>query len=391
MTGMGVSITGISKLQLNNIFGFIQKIDYEDILSSSDIENSLKNHLELDSIVSLKNNMYSNDNFVANEFEKEIKAYIEQPKLEKRFELMALLELTTYYADQFICLIPHLSRQNLYSTIDKRFKIINQDFTKIQREQLHLANSESDIYVLALRHFKFLVHFNAIATYAFQIKHPDNYWLEIEKLVLQALTFFSEINQFENQLFSLQTLLEFYQFIENGEKENNIREQLKRFKHDVDIPFFEGKIEFILNGGTFVENIRNDFKSYKKEMDEIKKMNKELKELDKKDSFAKRTENGMTIELFPIDHFFIPNEKLDLFFNEIIEISDKELISHITWMKEEGIIPVLNIYVEDIKNEGRENGNLEYKGLSSHKNLYRIRKSLYENEIKRVEIKFPEF
>ncbi|MDT0648145.1 DUF4365 domain-containing protein [Zunongwangia sp. F260] len=379
------------KLQLNNIFGFIEKIDYEDILSSSDLDNSLKNHLKLESIVSLKNNMYSDDNFVANEFENKIKVYLEQPKLEKRFELMALLELTTYYADQFICLIPQLSRQNLYSTIDERFKIINQNFTRIQREQLDLANNESDIYVLALRHFKFLIHFNAIATYAFQIKHPDNYWLEIEKLVIQASTFFSDIKQFENQLFSLQTLLEFYQFIENSEKENNIREQLKRFKQEIDLPYFQGKIDFILNGGTFIENIRDDFKSYRKEMNEIKKMNEELKELDKKDSFAKRIENGMTIELFPIDHFFIPNEKLDLFFNEIIGISDEELISHIIWMKEEDIIPVLNIYVEDIKNEGRENGNLEYKGISSHKNLYRIRKCLYENEIKRVEIKFPEF
>ena len=200
-----------------------------------------------------------------------------------------------------------------------------------------------------------------------------------------------DIHHYWSSIIKVRASLVALKWFKNSEKENNIREQLKKFKQEIDLPYFQGKIDFILNGGTFIKNIRDDFKSYRKEMNEIKKMNEELKELDKKDSFAKRIENGMIIELFPIDHFFIPSEKLDLFFNEIIGISDEELISHIIWMKEEGVIPVLNIYVEDIKNEGRENGNLEYKGISSHKNLYRIRKCLYENEIKRVEIKFPEF
>ena len=373
------------KLELDKFFGFTEATDYDDILSSPDIDSSLKNHLELDKIVLLKHDMYADKDFKSIVFEKEIDRYLRQSDLKQRFKFMGKLELNTYYADQFICLIPRLIRQNLYLSIKEQFSTINQKFSEIQREQLNSFDNESDIFILALRHFKFLIHFNSIAKYNFPLEYPENYWLDIEELLLKALSYFNRINHLENQLFSLQTLLEFYQLSENTEKENDIKEQLESFAEDIDTPYFRSKIQFILEGGTFVENVKMDFNSYKNELDEIKRMNAELKSLDEMDSYTETNDEGITIELFPIGYFFISNEKNNIFFKNILKITDKGLIKHIIQMGN-SVIPILNIYILDIKTEGPEKGNLEYTGFPSHKNMYRIRKQLFENKIKRVKI-----
>ncbi|HET8886095.1 MAG TPA: DUF4365 domain-containing protein [Salinimicrobium sp.] len=377
------------KLELDKIFGFSEEINYKNILSSPDIDDSLKNHLKLDEIVQLKYSMYSDENFQSLEFEEGIEAFLMQPNLERRFNLMAHLEITTYFADQLICLIPKLSRLNGFSLIEEKFQRINKAFTEIQREQLEVSN-ESDVYILALRHFKFLIHFNTVAVYAFQVKKSDSYWKKIEKLVLTSLDFFNKIRHLENQLFALQTLLEFYLLMDDIEEEKSIRNQLLIFKTEIDIPYYQDKINFILTGGTFVENVKKDFSSFQEEFEEIKKMKAELEALDKSDSFTKPKKEGLTIELFPVGHFYVPNDKLNLFFYDIVKITDRELIDHIVWMGSK-VIPVLNILIPDIKNEGRGEGMVENRGILNYQNMYRIRKQLFEFEIKRVKINFPNF
>ena len=52
------------------------------------------------------------------------------------------------------------------------------------------------------------------------------------------------------------------------------------------------------------------------------------------------------------------------------------------------VAPVLNCYQPEIEKEGILKGNFEYKGIESYRNIYRIRKEMFENNFYRKELKF---
>ncbi|MEJ7678747.1 MAG: hypothetical protein WKG06_12990 [Segetibacter sp.] len=49
------------------------------------------------------------------------------------------------------------------------------------------------------------------------------------------------------------------------------------------------------------------------------------------------------------------------------------------------IIPIANIFYNEVTQEGPLDGNLADKGIESWRNIYRVRKAFYENDFYRNE------
>ncbi|WP_418121713.1 hypothetical protein ACNFU2_11390 [Chryseobacterium sp. PTM-20240506] len=198
---------------------------------------------------------------------------------------------------------------------------------------------------------------------------------------------FKVINHVENELYVLTVLLEYYQNLENEEKISEIINLLEKYKVEYANQDFNRRIDYTKNGGTFTNFIITAKEKIDKNIAEIEKMRTELLELDEveKESGFSNYKNVNTIELFPMGRFQFPKDKIDLFF-EILEIDNERLKIQLKNMFGR-FIPVINCYQLKIEKEGPLNGNLEYKGIDSYRNMYRIRNEMFKNKFYRVELK----
>jgi len=152
------------------------------------------------------------------------------------------------------------------------------------------------------------------------------------------------------------------------------------------------KLEFLLNGGTTEDKvkhlIKNTVEKSKLDRNEYDILVREMKEFDDLEKMREnKQKDSITIELFPIGHFSVPKEKIDSFY-EILSIDSYKLIKRLDFFFDNGIIPVLNILNENIIQEGYMNGNLDDKGIVSWRRIRVIREKLYNEEMKRQEIKY---
>lgn len=97
-------------------------------------------------------------------------------------------------------------------------------------------------------------------------------------------------------------------------------------------------------------------------------------------------QNANVVELFPIGHFQFPKSETDTFLS-ILKVEDKKLRKQLKMMLKE-FIPIINCYQNPIEKEGYLNGNFEYKGIDSYRNIFRIRKEMFANKFYRKKLKF---
>jgi hypothetical protein len=90
-------------------------------------------------------------------------------------------------------------------------------------------------------------------------------------------------------------------------------------------------------------------------------------------------EDFFQVTLFPIGDFLVPKNNLAQFFSTF-DIKENKLQEQFKYMFELGVLPIVNACVYPIKQEGYLKGYLEYKGIESLKNMYKARKSFFENK-----------
>jgi hypothetical protein len=133
--------------------------------------------------------------------------------------------------------------------------------------------------------------------------------------------------------------------------------------------------------------ISNAMEEVNKEMNEAKKMIAEMEEMDKLELDESNNGNLQSdlyiINAFPIGYFqFNKSDKEKTY--KLLKMRDLKLKENLNEMFSKNIIPVVNIYYDEIIQEGYLNGNLAYDSIDKLKNIYRIRKAFYENKIQRV-------
>ena len=209
--------------------------------------------------------------------------------------------------------------------------------------------------------------------------------------VEELLSFYKEVKFMDNVCAALSTKYELLHFINEFNEAKQVINELENVISEYDLNDQARKAQFLKNGGTSHEYLKvvinNAMSEVNKEMDEANRMIAEMEQMDKLE--LNRSDNGnlqldlCIINVFPIGYFrFSKSDKEKTY--ELLKIRDLKLKENLNEMFSKDIIPVVNIYYNEIIQEGYLNGNLAYDSIDKLKNIYRVRKAFFENKIKRV-------
>ncbi|HCA06795.1 DUF4365 domain-containing protein [Chryseobacterium sp.] len=372
---------------LQRILNIISEEDYEKITNSFEENSIMYLYKQLETAKNLMGEMYNSEDYVSIKFEEKINEILSNPNTSKYIRVLANIERVYYKSEQLISKLIPLIEFGYLDIVESEFFAINNEYDSVLNET-RAINSVFINHFCSIRHSRFVVHFDCIVRRRKKSDFLDKVLPEILKNIEASYLYFKEINHVENELYTLAVLLEHYQNLENEEKVSEVNTLLDRYKIEYANQDFNRRIDFTKNGGTFTSFIITAKEKIDKNIAEIEKIRAELIELDKieKESDISYYENANTIELFPMRHFQFPENETDLFF-KILKIEDKKLQEQLKKMFTT-VIPVINCFQDEIKKEGYLDGNFEYKGIESYRNIYRIRKEMFDNKFYRRELKF---
>lgn len=228
---------------------------------------------------------------------------------------------------------------------------------------------------------------------------PDSFHIDDSEQIDQMIQNLDKITNnykglynIENIIATLSTKFEVLKFTKKEDEAQVVISEIKSLIDFHNLKEQKKKLEFLLNGGTTEDNIKqliaNTIDKSKSDRDEYDKLVESMKEFDKLDEKQETSKTeSVTVNLFPIGHFLIPMEKIDRFY-EILNIDSYKLTKNLNFFFENSIIPVLNILNENISQEGYVNGNADDKGIESWRRIEEIRKDLFQERIKRQIIKY---
>ncbi|PQJ79557.1 DUF4365 domain-containing protein [Polaribacter porphyrae] len=378
----GYLIYFYSELQI--VYGLINREDYNSQLNNIPDNSDIKKQLTLQKIQKLAQKLYTSDSFTSPDYEEQIQALILENSDNPKVFLPAKIEHASYRSERLICQIMPSLLVGANEYIGSEYTSILDDYNSILLD-CEKCNSLFISHLCSLRQNKFVIQVESIIR--FTINEDLNYET-LEKILKQTkLTYkyFCEIGHIENQLYALTVILELHQNMENEERVNEVISLMEDYILKFPNPELKKKIEFTKEGGTLINHLINQKENIKKIDEEIKSKREELIKLDSIEKEKNLSHsNYHIVELFPIGHFQVPKNKIKIFF-EIVNISDEKLKIHIKKLLKM-IIPVFNTYSLKINTEGYLKGNLEYKGIESYRNMYKIRKAFFENKFYRTKI-----
>jgi len=195
-----------------------------------------------------------------------------------------------------------------------------------------------------------------------------------------------------NLLAAMVLKFEIMQFTGEKSKAESMKAEIFKIIDFHDIEDARRKFTNIIKGGTLTQHLRimleEQIEKPKRDRAEYHELVEEMKVFDKleiEENDNEINEKLFIIELFPIDHFSIPKDKVNVFFKNM-KIEDTVLINQINEMFVEGVVPVLNLFNEEIKVEGYCNGRMDDKGIESWRVIKNIRTMMYEMKFRRVNI-----
>ena len=376
----GYLIYFYSELQL--LYGIIDAAEYKRKISELPEDSDIRNYAILDEIESLIPLLYSSSNFVSEEYEIKIAEFIQNERINKKIISLAKIGFETYKGERLICTIPYYIINEDIDLLILNFTRINNNFRDLILE-VNKQKSQFISHYCSLRHNKFLIQFEALCKLKYKSIFDNKLYKDIRDSITKSFNYFLKIGHIQNQIFALSVLLEAYQSERLQKKESEIILQLESYIERYQNPELRKTIDFIKKGGTFVQHLLKTKKKIEEIEIEIETMKAELIELDKKEKKSP-SKGSVTINLFPIGYFKIPVNKIETCY-EILEIKDFNLKTHMNQLFEI-IIPIINVYVLNITEEGNLKGNLEYTGIESYRKMYRVRKAFFENEFCRVNV-----
>jgi len=196
----------------------------------------------------------------------------------------------------------------------------------------------------------------------------------------------------DNLLAAMVLKFEIMQFTGEKSEAESIKAEIFKIIDFHDIEDARKKFTNIIKGETLTQQLRTmveeEIEKPKRDRAEYYELVEKMKALDKLEIEKNATENSesfFVIELFPINHFSIPKDKVSIFFKNM-KIENTALINQINERFVGGFIPVLNLFNEEIKVEGYCNGMMDDKGIESWRVIKNIRTMMYEMKFRRVDI-----
>lgn len=207
-------------------------------------------------------------------------------------------------------------------------------------------------------------------------------------IMQKVIHFYNHSRFVENLIASMGTLYELFHYVEDFKQANKLMEQLSGLVEENGSLENQKKIEHLKKGGTtherFAEFVGPDIIQASQSEKEYDNLVRQMKEMDKIEE-GKKIESSEVghIHLFPIGHFSFPLPELQNVLS-ILRVKGGQPKENISQMVHQEIVPVVNILQEEIPSEGYANGMEEGKGITSWRNVFRIRKMFFEKGFLRV-------
>lgn len=371
--------------ELQKIFGLVSDEDYNELIKTISHDSYIRSYLELEEIESLIPELYSSKDLISEEYERRVVDFLNRESINERIKLQAKIGYAEYNGQRLICQVPTMFLFNP-QWIQSNFILVNGEFRELLKEV-----EKEDKFFLAhsctLKHNKFLIEFEAVCKPHLETALGIDILKDVQQSLYISYKYFVSVGHIYNQIFSLTILLEAFQLTNEIQKKDEVIKILNSFAERYNNPELKKKIDFTVSGGTFVNYMLEKAKTIKMTENEIQLMRDELISFDELEKNKRYPHiDCHVIHVFPAGYFQIPKNNIEKCF-QILKINDNT-VENLKWFFNEGIIPVVNSYSIEIKSEGHGEGNLEYKGIESYRNMYRIRKAFFENEFYKTDINF---
>lgn len=381
--------------------------EYENIIRALPEDKHLKYLIQIEEAKGyLKEKLFVTKNLRVTEFEEKIQAIIDDPAVSAHIKFVAKSEFLFYEAQivlqKYSIVICKINAQEAIFGPDlylrnQESELLEAEFNKIEKkytESYKEADSRNNYFAFFYL-FTNKVKYDFIKYSSFEIlrvvKEPTIFFSaspiynSLLESIEQSINYFKRIGYVENILFAQSIKYEIVHYLKRKEEAEIIMSQLEETIEILEIKKWKNQISFIKNGGTnhqMLQNLLNE--KIHKPKEEIEKLTEELKEMDSKETRITDGETKyFTVELFPIGCFLIPKDKKGIFY-QIFNIIDESLKENFDYFFNQGITSRVNSYVFPVTQEGFLEGNLEYDGIDSFRNMYNARKAFYENKFYRI-------
>eukprot|EP00388_Colpodella_angusta_P000643 GDKJ01002255.1.p1 GENE.GDKJ01002255.1~~GDKJ01002255.1.p1 ORF type:complete len:688 (-),score=67.67 GDKJ01002255.1:143-2206(-) len=352
------------------------------------------------------------ENFVS-----DINAIITHPKANDSIKLNAKCELILFegYKNNMeyvkgVSMINALEISigpNIQLRVDsaKRFISANEIwFKNVQQLKEDAVNTKNYFayYIAIINEVKITYEFEVYTTNVYivqdtpespkpEIPDKEPFFERMLEKISDAMSYFYHIGHIENIIATLSTKYEILHYLNRIEDAEKVLYDLESIIESYDLTEQKKKLKILKNNGAthqhfkvWMDKIFSESEAKKREFDE---MRSEMIKMDEEESKikGKTTTNNLHIHLFPIGYFQFPIAQKENVY-EILNFTQEAKNRFDEMFKM--VIPVANIYYNPIMQEGYVDGKLADKGIEVWRNIFRVRKSFYENKFYRYEPSF---
>jgi hypothetical protein len=397
--------------------GLLSEIDYNSIMDTLEGSENIRLYIKLEKAKqNFINSLNKNSNDRYKNYSRDVQSIINDPNANESIQLNAKSELVLFEGYQNnIDYIKGVSKLNyLEEQIGPNFKMRKESVLHFIKAKEKWYKNVQYLKQEALDSENYFAYFNALInevkiTFEFQVYtdlvfiikeipgipapvKPDSrlFFNELLEKITKAYNYYKQIGHIENTLASLSIKYEISHYNKDFEETDLIINELEDIIESYDLPEQRKKIEFLKNNGTtheqfkcFLENIFKKTDSSKKDL-ELKR-NEMIRMDEVERNIEKTSKKGLLqIHLFPIGYFQFPKEKKSLVY-DILNISKIDKVNFDNMFAK--FIPTANVFYNPITQEGYGEGKQAEKSIENWLNMYRIRKSFYENKFYKIEIK----
>lgn len=193
------------------------------------------------------------------------------------------------------------------------------------------------------------------------------------------------IDHVENKIVCMVQEFEMLLFLNKVEDANVLKNEIENIIDLYELRDFKRRFDLLKEGDTkfyrLEQYLKESNERYDDNVEGAKVYINKVSELDNKDKERQNllVKDIYTVDLFPLGYYSFEKDKLTEFYS-ILGIQDTLLIEQLESMFD-FVIPRLNLFKENIIEEGYLNGILEYEGLDSWKLVYERRRKLFESQI----------
>lgn len=223
------------------------------------------------------------------------------------------------------------------------------------------------------------------------IKMPDIKPIVVDMLkeVDQAHQYFQSVGHIENQVVTLVAKYELHHFIGDTQEADTALTAAENLVETYELTDKKRKLIHLKKEGTtheiFKKWVDDIFEEAEKANKEMMAMFEEMLQADANEKELTVKEDKYTIQLFPIGFFHFPTSAKEKVY-QILKIDNPQVMVQFDSLFDH-VIPIANIFHEEITQEGPRNGKLADRGVEAWRNVYRVRMAFHENKFYRTELK----